>query len=140
MREVRKGDLLKDIATKKEPVSHIKSVILTIPCIGQLRLIQLLSGNVNYTIDEIGEKLNLSRRTIYRYIDTFRSAGFAVMRVDEALWIAEAQMMQETDEIVGFTNIHEGNALRMDWNEVVPAAELNYIMGNPPFIVQIRRL
>lgn len=53
-------------------------------------------------------------------------------------------MMQETDEIVGFnldplplktyTNIHEGNALRMDWNEVVPASDLNYIMGNPPFI------
>ena len=55
-------------------------------------------------------------------------------------------MMQATDEIVGFnldplplktyTNIHEGNALRMDWNEVIPASELNYIMGNPPFIGQ----
>jgi hypothetical protein len=53
-------------------------------------------------------------------------------------------MMAATDEIVGFnldplplktyTNIHEGNALRMDWNEVVPASELNYIMGNPPFV------
>ena len=52
--------------------------------------------------------------------------------------------MAATDEIVGFnldplplktyTNIHEGNALRMDWNEVVPASELNYIMGNPPFV------
>ena len=53
-------------------------------------------------------------------------------------------MMAETDEIVGYsldplplktyTNIHEGNALRMDWNEVVPAGELDYIMGNPPFL------
>jgi len=53
-------------------------------------------------------------------------------------------MMRETDEIVGFNldplplktynNIHEGNALRMDWNNVIPASELNYIMGNPPFI------
>ena len=69
---------------------------------------------------------------------------FACSVAQTALWIAEAQMMQETDEIVGFnldplplktyTNIHEGNALRMDWNEVVPAAELDYIMGNPPFI------
>ena len=32
-----------------------------------------------------------------------------------------------------YTNIHEGNALRMDWNDVVPANELDYIMGNPPF-------
>lgn len=33
-----------------------------------------------------------------------------------------------------YTNIVEGNALRMDWNEVIPASELNYIMGNPPFV------
>ena len=53
-------------------------------------------------------------------------------------------MMKATEDIVHmpldflplktYTNIHEGNALRMDWEEVVPKAELNYIMGNPPFI------
>ena len=69
---------------------------------------------------------------------------FACSVAQTALWIAESQMMAETDEIVGltldplplktYTNIHEGNALRMDWNEVVPASELNYIMGNPPFV------
>jgi hypothetical protein len=69
---------------------------------------------------------------------------FACSVAQTALWIAESQMMQATDEIVGFnldplplktyTNIHEGNALRMDWNVVIPAAELDYIMGNPPFI------
>ena len=69
---------------------------------------------------------------------------FACSVAQTALWIAESQMMQETDEIVGYnldplplktyTNIHEGNALRMDWSEVVSASELNYIMGNPPFI------
>ena len=69
---------------------------------------------------------------------------FACSVAQTALWIAEAQMMQETDEIVGFnldplplktyTNIHEGNALRMDWNDVVPAGKLDYIMGNPPFV------
>ena len=69
---------------------------------------------------------------------------FACSVAQTALWIAESQMLQATDEIVGFnldplplktyTNIHEGNALRMDWNEVVPAEELDYIMGNPPFI------
>ena len=69
---------------------------------------------------------------------------FACSVAQTALWIAESQMMQETDEIVGFnldplplktyTNILEGNALRMDWNDVIPAAELDYIMGNPPFL------
>lgn len=69
---------------------------------------------------------------------------FACSVAQTALWIAESQMMQETDEIVGFnldplplktyTNICKGNALRMDWNEVVPVTGLSYIMGNPPFL------
>ena len=69
---------------------------------------------------------------------------FACSVAQTALWIAESQMMAATDEIVGFnldplplktyTNIHEGNALRMDWNDVVPASELDFIMGNPPFV------
>ena len=69
---------------------------------------------------------------------------FAVTVATTALWIAEAQMMAETERIVhmnldclplkSYTNIAEGNALRIDWNEVVPASKLNYIMGNPPFV------
>lgn len=69
---------------------------------------------------------------------------FAVATATTALWIAEAQMMRETEAILNmemdflplksYANIVEGNALRMDWNEVVPAAELDYIMGNPPFV------
>ncbi len=69
---------------------------------------------------------------------------FAVTVAKTALWIAESQMMQETERIMAqhleflplksYTNIVEGNALRIDWNDVVPADELNYIMGNPPFV------
>lgn len=69
---------------------------------------------------------------------------FAVTVAKTALWIAESQMMKETEKIVlmdldflplkSYTNIIEGNALRMDWEEVVPKHKLNYIMGNPPFI------
>ena len=46
-----------------------------------LRLMQLLASNVNYSIDELMDKLEMSRRTIYRYIDTFKEAGFAVQKV-----------------------------------------------------------
>lgn len=46
-----------------------------------LRLMKLLSGNVNYSIDELSRKLEMSPRTIYRYIDTFKSAGFAVTKL-----------------------------------------------------------
>jgi hypothetical protein len=69
---------------------------------------------------------------------------FAVSVATTALWIAEQQMLQETQKIVSFNieplplksyhNIHEGNALRLDWNDVIPAEKLNYIMGNPPFV------
>ena len=33
-----------------------------------------------------------------------------------------------------YANIIEGNALRIDWESVVPKSELNYILGNPPFV------
>ena len=48
-----------------------------------LRLIVLLSGNRIYTVDELAEELKTSQRTIYRYIDTFKEAGFAVEKVDD---------------------------------------------------------
>ena len=69
---------------------------------------------------------------------------FAVTVAKTALWIAESQMMKETEKILLVplpflplkTNAYivEGNALRMDWETVVPKAKLNYIMGNPPFV------
>ena len=68
---------------------------------------------------------------------------FAVTVAKTALWIAESQMMKETEEIVhvqldflplkSYANIVEANALRLDWESVVPKNKLNYIMGNPPF-------
>lgn len=69
---------------------------------------------------------------------------FAVTVAKTALWIAESQMMRETEDIVhvrldflplkSYANIIEGNALKTDWESIVSKHELNYIMGNPPFI------
>ncbi len=69
---------------------------------------------------------------------------FAVTVAKTALWIAESQMMHETEEIVdrplnflplkSYANITEANALRIDWESVVPKEKLSYIMGNPPFV------
>ena len=69
---------------------------------------------------------------------------FAVSVAKTAIWIAEAQMFKETEAIIHKemdflplhtnANIHEGNSLQMDWEMVIPAAELTYIMGNPPFL------
>lgn len=46
-----------------------------------LRLMQLMSGTVNYSVGELADKLDTSPRTIYRYIDTFKDAGFVVEKV-----------------------------------------------------------
>ena len=69
---------------------------------------------------------------------------FAVTVAKTALWIAESQMMKETEDVVHMTldflplksyaNIVEGNALRTEWTDVIPKYELDYIMGNPPFV------
>ena len=69
---------------------------------------------------------------------------FAVTVAKTALWIAESQMMKETEDILhmqleflplkSYANITEGNALQIDWESVAPKHNLNYIMGNPPFI------
>ena len=69
---------------------------------------------------------------------------FAVTVAKTALWIAESQMMKETETILNrsldflplksYANIVEDNALRIDWETVIGKEKLNYIMGNPPFV------
>lgn len=69
---------------------------------------------------------------------------FAATVAKTALWIAESQMMKQTEDIVhmsldflplkSYTNITEGDALRLNWESIVPKYKLNYIMGNPPFL------
>ncbi len=69
---------------------------------------------------------------------------FAVTVAKTALWIAESQMLKETERLVRTdldflplktnANIIEGNALTTDWETVIPKMKLNYIMGNPPFV------
>lgn len=51
-----------------------------------LRLMQYLSGNTYYTLDELSGKLDISRRTMFRYIDTFRNAGFVVQKINEGVY------------------------------------------------------
>jgi hypothetical protein len=61
-----------------------------------------------------------------------------------ALWLTDHQMNQKVSAEFGLyfarlplvtspTIVH-GNALRIDWNDVVPKSELSYILGNPPFV------
>lgn len=70
---------------------------------------------------------------------------FAVSVAKTALWIAEDQMMKETQDLIAgaewdflplqsYNHIHEGNALTMDWNKILPNYACHYIISNPPFV------
>lgn len=102
-------------------------------------VIRLLTGGEMI----LGELLNPIQVQIKQFYG-IEINDFAVAVAKTALWIAESQMMKATEDIVHmsldflplktYTNIHEGNALSMDWEDVVPKNELNYITGNPPFV------
>ena len=99
-----------------------------------------LELNNNILMDFFNDVIKVSINQFYG----IEINDFACVVAKTALWISEAQMMRETENIIcqnleflplkSYTNIVEGNALRIDWNEVVDKNELNYIMGNPPFV------
>jgi hypothetical protein len=99
----------------------------------------LLGNQINFNIDEYSPiKVSISQFYGIEIND------FAVTVAKTALWIAESQMMKETEEIIHTdldflplkTNAYivEGNALKIDWESVVDKKNLNYIIGNPPFV------
>jgi hypothetical protein len=61
-----------------------------------------------------------------------------------AMWLMDHQMNQAVTEAFGQTyarlpltqspHIVQGNALRLDWGEVLPPSECSYVLGNPPFV------
>lgn len=97
------------------------------------------------TLGEVNNPIKVSIQQFYG----IEINDFAVTVAKTALWIAESQMLEETKSIVyGFNddflplktyvNIVEGNALRLDWNNVISTNKLSYIMGNPPFVGSAR--
>lgn len=100
---------------------------------------EIYGGQTSLQLEEL-------KHPIYVTLDQFYGieiSEFAVAVAQTALWIADLQMKKETELIiqsnldylplVSYNHIRCANALRIDWNEVVPAGELFYIMGNPPF-------
>lgn len=92
-----------------------------------LRLMKMLTANTELTVDEIAERLDMSRRTVYRYIDTFRAAGFIIKKSGSYIRIDKASPhFKDISQLVHFTeeeaailkraieNIDEGNALKQN--------------------------
>ena len=69
-----------------------------------LRLMKMLTANTSYTVDELAERLSMSRRTIYRYIDTFREAGFVIKKSDNYIRLDKTSPhFKDISQLVHFT-------------------------------------
>lgn len=71
-----------------------------------LRLMKLMTGNVNYTVNDLAERLDTSYRSIYRYIETFKDAGFVVHKLDGGIYKLgkESRYFQDISQLVHFTD------------------------------------
>ncbi len=69
-----------------------------------LRLMKMLTANTSYTVDEMAQRLDMSRRTIYRYIDTFREAGFVIKKSGNHIRLdKESPHFKDISQLVHFT-------------------------------------
>lgn len=69
-----------------------------------LRLMKLLTANTTYNVDQLAERLQMSRRTVYRYIDTFREAGFVIKKTGDCIRLDKASPhFKDISQLVHFT-------------------------------------
>jgi predicted DNA-binding transcriptional regulator YafY len=92
-----------------------------------LRLMKMLTANNSLTIDEIAAKLCISQRSVYRYVDTFREAGFVIKKTDNYIMLDKSSpYFKDISELIHFTeeeafilksaieNIDENNLLKQN--------------------------
>lgn len=92
----------------------------------------------------LGDEEEAGKRVSLNQFYGIEINDFAVTVAETALWISRLKANGETSMFYDAggddfplsekAHIVEGNALRIDWNRVLPASECNYIMGNPPFV------
>jgi hypothetical protein len=121
----------------------------------ELRLLELEIVRRLYRIEigKRGENEPSQRRldiinTLFK-LDVHQFYGIEIeewpVRIAEvAMWLMDHQMNQRVSEEFGeyfvrlplrnSPHIHNRNALRMDWNEVLPSSECSFVLGNPPFV------
>ncbi len=108
-----------------------------------LRLMKMLTANVTYSIDDIAERLDMSRRTIYRYIDTFRDAGFVIKKSGDCIRLdKESPHFKDISQLVHFTeeeaailksaieNIDDTNLLKQNLKRKLYSVYDNKLLAN----------
>jgi predicted DNA-binding transcriptional regulator YafY len=69
-----------------------------------LRLMKMLTANNSLTVDEIAAKLAISQRSVYRYIDTFREAGFVIKKTDNYIKLDKSSpYFKDISQLIHFT-------------------------------------
>lgn len=69
-----------------------------------LRLMKMLTANNSLTVDEIADKLAISSRSVYRYIDTFRDAGFVIKKTNNCPKLDKSSpYFKDISELIHFT-------------------------------------
>ena len=70
-----------------------------------LRLMKLMTDNTNYTIEDLAERLEISSRSIYRYIDTFKAVGFVVHKHGDIVRLGkESRYFKDISQLIHFTD------------------------------------
>ena len=113
-------------------------------CLRQLenRILLELAGEQSYlSFEDQGERDVLVSLANFHGIEL---EDFACCVARTALWIAEKQADADTAKVTqrvyqelplrDYEGIMCANALRIDWEDAVPASEVDYVIGNPPFI------
>lgn len=151
---------IKEIAVEKTRVSRLKAyqsklagLAFLDPACGSgnfltesyISLRRLENDALRYQTNQItmGDYANPIQVSIHQFYG-IEINDFAATVAKTALWIAESQMLKETEDIIAhqidflplksYANITEGNALQLNWEDVVSKEKLDYIMGNPPFV------
>lgn len=102
---------------------------------------ELRKGQTGFSL---GDEEETGKRVSLNQFYGIEINDFAVTVAETALWISRLKANGETSMFYDAggddfplsekAHIVEGNALRIDWNSLLPANECNYIMGNPPFV------
>lgn len=71
-----------------------------------LRLMKMMTGNVNYTVNDMAERLDTSYRSIYRYIETFKDAGFVVHKLPGGVYRLgkDSKHFKDISQLIHFTD------------------------------------
>lgn len=70
-----------------------------------LRLIKMMTGNVTYKVEDMAKRLDTSPRSIYRYIDTFKEAGFVVNKKNGCYSLGkESPYFKQISQLIHFTD------------------------------------